>query len=463
VDAGVAQGNNGSMGDPAEPIRPDELEGLFARFFASPAPERAALAVSGGSDSTALMVLFADWLAQVDKPADAFTVLTVDHGLRPESAEEARAVGVRATSLGFRDAVLAWEGPKPGTGLQAAARAARYRLLAEHARAHGISLLLTGHTADDQAETLLMRLARGSGLDGLSAMSPLTSIAPRGPDGVQALRLGRPLLEVRKARLQATLEQRAIPWFEDPSNERLAFERTRLRAARRQLEALGLTTDMLVLSARRLQRARAALEHWVAEFCAPDKARFAIDPCGFIRIDAPALRRLPGEIAVRVLSRAVALAGGSEEPVALANIETIVDALCSGPGTGAWTLARAKISATDNRVLIEREPGRESLPTLTLEPGSEALWDGRFLVIAGARLGGTVTVRALGMEGVRQVRGAVAPPPGLPVGALRALPGFWRGARLIAAPNLSFWTEDSARREISATFTALGNYNSERD
>src|SRR5262245_46725055 len=111
----------------ADPIRPDELEGLFAPFFRALAIERAALAVSGGSDSTALMVLFADWLRQVDKSPRDFTVLTVDHGLRPEAADEARTVGGRATTLGFRHAVLAWEGTKPSTGVQAAARAARYR------------------------------------------------------------------------------------------------------------------------------------------------------------------------------------------------------------------------------------------------------------------------------------------------------------------------------------------------
>ena len=448
------------MPTPADAIRPDELDGLFARFFAAPAAERAALAVSGGSDSTALMVLFADWLRHVGRPASAFGVLTVDHGLRPGSADEAREVADSATALGFRHAILAWQGAKPSTGLQAAARAARYRLIAEYARAHGVCLVLTGHTADDQAETVLMRLARGSGLDGLAAMAPLTELAIRAADGVHTLKLGRPLLEVPKARLRATLEQRGIPWIEDPSNQHPAFERTRLRAARGELEALGLTTDMLALSARRLQRARVAIERWVADFCAPDKARVVVDPCGVIRIDAPALLALPAEIAVRVLTWAIAAAGGSDEPVALASIETTVDALCASPATGTWTLARAKIVATAESILIEREPGREPPPRITLAPGSQALWDGRFLVKAGPRLVAAVEVRALGMDGVRQARGAVELPPGVSAAALRMLPGFWRAERLIAAPNLAFWPEESARGEISATFPALGNYNS---
>ena len=146
----------------------EELAGLFGGALG--ASDRVGLAVSGGSDSTALMVLFADWLAQCGQGTLPFmpTVLTVDHRLRPQSAREAQAVARRAQELGFRHATLVWEEEKPASGLQAAARGARYRLLADYAGRHGITCLLTGHTADDQAETLLMRLTRGSGLDGLA-------------------------------------------------------------------------------------------------------------------------------------------------------------------------------------------------------------------------------------------------------------------------------------------------------
>ena len=145
------------------------------------------LAISGGSDSTALMVLLADWLGRARSSAGAFTVLTVDHRLRPESAAEAGAVARQAAALGYAHATLVWDGDKPPTGLQAAARAARYRLMADYARAHGIGTILTAHTLDDQAETLLMRLARGSGLDGLSAMAPLAPLQEHTmPDGARS-------------------------------------------------------------------------------------------------------------------------------------------------------------------------------------------------------------------------------------------------------------------------------------
>jgi tRNA(Ile)-lysidine synthase len=443
-----------------DPIRPDELEGLFAPFFQAPSIERAALAVSGGSDSMALMVLFADWLQQAGKSPRDFTVLTVDHGLRPEAAAEARAVGEHAAALGFRHAVLAWGGPKPSAGVQAAARAARYRLMAEYAAAHGIALIHTGHTADDQAETLLMRLARGSGLDGLSAMAPLTELAAPGGRPAPVLKLGRPLLDVPKARLRATLEARGIPWVEDPSNQHPAFERTRLRAARRELEALGLTTEMLALSARRLQRARTAVERAVADFCAPGNGRVGIDPCGVIRIERVALGSLPAEIALRILSWAIAAAGGSDEPVAFASVETMTEALSAASATGTWTLARAKIIASDERIVLEREPGREPPSTVRLEPGMRAVWDGRFLVSASERSSAVIDVRALGIDGVRQARAAVLLPKDVSAEALRLLPGFWRGERLIAAPHLAFWPDAADRGELSATFLALGNYNS---
>ena len=134
------------MDDNHDPIRPEELDGLFTRFAAL---GPCVLAVSGGSDSTALMVLFADWLRQRGRSTGACTVLTVDHGLRASSADEARAVAASAVELGYRHATLAWEGPKPRSGIQAAARTARYRLMGSYMRAHGLGLLLAAHTRDE--------------------------------------------------------------------------------------------------------------------------------------------------------------------------------------------------------------------------------------------------------------------------------------------------------------------------
>src|SRR5215467_9123155 len=215
------------------PIRADELPRVFAHVPGHPEVP-VALAVSGGSDSVAMMVLFADWLVQQGGDSGRHTVLTVDHHLRPRSGAEARMVAERARELGFRHAVLDWQDPKPATGLQAAARDARYRLMHDYLAAHGMTLLLTAHTRDDQAETLLMRLARGSGLDGLAAMAPLAPLGDHGAatDDGDELWIGRPFLDVPKLTLRATLEARKMRWMEDPSNIAPEFERARLRAAR---------------------------------------------------------------------------------------------------------------------------------------------------------------------------------------------------------------------------------------
>ncbi len=444
------------MTNAAEPIRPAELPGLLGQFLQGPADARAALAVSGGSDSTALMVLCADWLGQIGAPAARVIVLTVDHGLRPESAAEAQSVAHRAADLGFGHAILTWEGAKPQTGLQAAARVARYRLMGAYVHDHGLARLLTAHTAEDQAETLLMRLARGSGLDGLAAMSRTTVL---GPGGAQPLQIVRPLLDVAKARLRATLTERGIPWIEDPSNESPAFERTRLRAAREHLDALGLTSEMICLSARRLQRARAAVDRWAACFADAAAGHVHVDPCGFLTFDGPAFRAASAEIAIRVLTRAVAAAGGSDEPVALANVEAITDLLCSSPACGAWTLSRAKITASPERIVIEREPGREELPRLTLAPGQSAVWDGRFRVRAEPIVEGPLDVGPLGPDGLRELRGLGAVASAATAGTLRALPAFRRGDALVAVPSLGWFATPDGRDRLTADFPALGWYN----
>jgi tRNA(Ile)-lysidine synthase len=435
----------------SDAIQLHELDALFACLGDLRAAEGVALAVSGGGDSTALMVLFADWLRQRGRDASAHVVLTVDHRLRPGSTAEADAVAAHAVRLGFRHATLAWEETKPHSGVQAAARAARYRLMSEHARAHGLARLLTAHTLDDQAETLLMRLARGSGLDGLTAMAPAM---PMG-----GLHLMRPLLDVPKSRLLATLRQRAIPWIEDPSNQSPVYERTRLRAARATLDALGLTAEMLGTSVRRLQRARVALDSLTESYCAePPGGIVQTEPVGILAVDRERLSRAPEEIVIRLLDRCIAAAGGSQEPVPLSSIEPIVGSLRRSDGEVSWTLARAQISATPNCIRCEREPGRLPLPCLTLGAGATVLWDGRFVVGVDAGFVGSVEVRALGPEGIAELRRLGRDVR--PARAFRLVPSFWRGPRLLAVPQARYWAEAGLEGPLSATFVGL-RYNSE--
>lgn len=448
------------MTNSAEPIASDELERLFGPLGAAPQVPHA-LAVSGGIDSTALMVLFADWLGRCGQDTARHVVLTVDHGLRAASAAEAAAVAAQAAGLGFRHRVLAWDGPKPPTGVQAAARRARYGLIADYMRTNGIASLLTAHTRDDQAETLLMRLARGSGVDGLAAMAPRTPLAElEDADELDAdaIVVLRPLLGIAKARLRATLASRGIGWIEDPSNEMPAFERTRLRAAGAQLAEIGLTAEMLALSAMRLQRARAALADAADRFCATASGNLVAEPWGCIVIDRARLRAAGEEIAMRIMAGAIAAAGGAGRPVPMAKLEPIVSALLAGEAAGAlaWTLSRAIVSAGGRTVVVEREPGRVPPPELSLAPGASALWDGRFTVhIAPGLAARAVQVRPLGAEGFADLRRRDASVAMAPARAAALVPSVWVDGGLIAVPPLRHWAAAELRERVRADFAGI--------
>ena len=181
-----------------------------------------AIALSGGGDSTALLCLLHDFLSERGEE-DRLFAITVDHGLRPESAAEARRAGEFCTALGIPHAIRRWEGEKPVAGLQAAAREARYRLLAEAAGEAGCEVAMTGHTLDDQAETVAMRQARGAGR-GLSGIAPATLYEKR-------TWFVRPLIGQRRSKLRAYLTMRRQDWIDDPSNIDPRFERVRTREA----------------------------------------------------------------------------------------------------------------------------------------------------------------------------------------------------------------------------------------
>ncbi len=265
------------------------------------------LAVSGGPDSTALMHAAAALVSPTP-----IHVATVDHRLRPESAIEAEQVARAAAALGKTHTILRWIGDKPSTGLQDAAREARYELLAAHASACGADLLLTAHTRDDQAETVLMRLAAGSGLAGLAGMRAERPVRP-------GLSLGRPFLSLDKATLVAWCEARSLSFFRDPSNSDPRFARARLRAAAAALAAEGLTSARLGRLAERAARDEDALRRLASD--ALEAALLAPGPDA-LRLDGGKLAGLPDGIALRCLDQAFDRAGGGARR--LERLETLV-------------------------------------------------------------------------------------------------------------------------------------------
>jgi tRNA(Ile)-lysidine synthase len=334
------------------PVGDVEASALFAGLEGLPG---LVLAVSGGSDSTALLVMVARWAKRLKRAPKLLTV-TIDHGLRPEAQQEAAAVQRLARSLGIRHRTVRWRGKKPASGLQEAARIARYRLLAETALDAGFEHILTAHTLDDQAETVLFRLARGSGLTGLSGMAYASAVPIS--EGRASLFLIRPLLPIAKARLLATLRKAGVAHSEDPSNVDPRFTRTRLRALMPHLVSEGLDARSLVRLAARVRRAEATIEFAVTA------AHSALAPGpwverGPIAFDAARFGVLPAEVALRLLGRAINHAG-DEGPVELAKLEALYDALRLSPGPIRRTLAGALVTFGRGRLVVERAPPRRA-------------------------------------------------------------------------------------------------------
>ena len=268
------------------------------------------IAVSGGPDSTALLLMAAEWARRRGKTR--IEAATVDHGLRPESAAEAEAVAAICARLGVAHRILPWKGAKPASRLQERAREARYRLLVEHAKAIGADALLTAHHADDQAETVLFRFLRGSGVAGLRGMEPMTT-----RDGMT---IARPLIGMRKPELIAFARARGAPFVDDPSNADPRFARARLRALIARLGEEGLDAEALDRLARRAGETDAALAHLTAEV----EARLGAGEA----IDARALYAAPIAIVQRILSHRIAAAGGREESrIGLEKVEALAAAL----------------------------------------------------------------------------------------------------------------------------------------
>jgi len=332
-------------------VRDDEANALFSGLENL---RGLVLAVSGGPDSTALLVLAARWASR-RKRAPKLLAVTVDHGLRPEAGREAAAVGRLARRLGVPHRTLRWRGDKPKTGLQEAARGARYRLLAQAAVRAGYRHIVTAHTLDDQAETVLFRLARGSGLTGLAGMAEALPVPSETGSGVF---LVRPLLRVPKARLIATLNASGIPYSEDPTNRDPRFTRARLRALMPALAREGLDARGLSRLALRLRRAESTVEFAV------DAARAALVPGrwrerGPITFPTKRFAELPAEVGLRLLGRAIAQVGG-EGPVELAKLEALYDALRQARLRLRRTLAGALITLGNDRLTVEPAPARRA-------------------------------------------------------------------------------------------------------
>lgn len=401
----------------------------FAARLAALSPSRTiAVAFSGGPDSLALLVLAAQWAGR--RKSVSLHAFTVDHGLRAASAAEAKRAAAMAKELGVPHRILRWKGEKPASGIQAAAREARYRLLLEACRAAGASELLAAHHLEDQAETFLLRLARGSGVDGLAGMA---SARPLAEDG--SVRLLRPLLDLPRERLLATVRRSGLEPVEDPSNENEAFDRVKARKLLSALSSLGLDAGRLARTAALMAQAREALE---AETAALLAVHARLSPLGYVEMDEQAFQAAPRDIGLRLLAAVIRTIGGHGYAPRLEALEGVYAALREGTLGRGRTLAGVKLAMTGGQLLATREVAAAvAAPGLVLGPGGEGLWDNRFrITLARAPRGAKIAIQALGQEGVRHLSAGGIAIPAVPRTALFALPGAWRQGRLVAAPHM---------------------------
>ncbi|MEQ8920766.1 MAG: tRNA lysidine(34) synthetase TilS [Roseovarius confluentis] len=377
------------------------------------------VAVSGGSDSMAMLHL----LAEEGLP---LAVVTVDHGLRPESRAEAEFVRERCAALGVPHSILTWKGAEATGNLQDQARRARYALMETWAGQRGIDVIALGHTLDDQSETFLMRLARGSGIDGLCGMESRRV--------TQGVTWARPFLTVRRDELRGYLERRDLPWIDDPSNEDDRFDRVKARRAMACLEPLGVTPERLFDVMSNLADVRLDLDI---------RAKAAFDAAGEeqggdVIFRFPAFREaaLGPEVLRRSFVAALRWVSGAEYPP---RAEALAD-LVAGLRKDETRTLHGCLATPGRAVRIAREFNAVK----DLRCPTDQMWDGRW------KLDGShapdLEIRALG-EAVKDCPDWRD--TGMPRTSLIASPAVWRGAELVAAPLAGLgngWTASATGR-----------------
>jgi tRNA(Ile)-lysidine synthase len=383
-----------------------------------------AVAVSGGPDSMALALLLDRW---VRSRAGAVIAFTVDHGLRPESAFEARQVGAWLTGRGIAHETLEWAGAKPRSGIQSAARDARYGLLTDACARRGVLHLAVGHHADDQAETVLFRRDRGSGDDGVAGMASTRSLG--------AARLIRPLLAWPKTALTATCAAFGQGFLVDPSNSSQSFARAGLR--RRLSADAALMPTLLAIAYEAAQRRADRADRLAALLGRIAEAR----PDGAIVLDSAGLAAAEPDLRRASLAAALRVAGGGAYAPAADALDRLTTLLAGTAFAGA-SLAGCLVRRWRHDVLVCRELGRAA-PASPLPVAQWTRWDGRFsLLVAGpVAADPTLTVGALGRAEYAALRRGLAEPPPAIIGAV--LPAIRAGGAVIAVPGLG-WSKDGA-------------------
>ena len=401
------------------------------------APEHIVLAVSGGADSMALLAL----------GAEAFpgrvTVLTINHQLRDEAADEATFVQATCQSLGIPHHTLVWaesaSAQASSGNLQQQARDARYQLMTNWCRSNGASVLVTAHHRSDQAETVLQNLSRASGVDGLAGMPHLRDL-----DGIKLL---RPLLGVTKNELEALCKARGIDWVEDPSNQDDTYNRVKWRKAAGRLAELGLTEAGLTQTAGHMARAKSALDYY-ARLLISDAAQ--LDRFGGVTLHRDPLFAAPAETQLRALARILTAVGGRAHRPDVGQLAALLAELSSGEMK--CTLGGAIVSLKSDRITFRRE-ARHLPSDITISKPSRLFWDDRALWQIGD-IHAPLTLKKLNHEDWGLVDKDFDQ-PALPADLRTTVPALYDQDGPLAAPVVGFWRETGLISQFSCDWSPL--------
>ena len=402
--------------------------------------EPIALAVSGGPDSTALMFLVSQSKGFKNNNV---TILVVDHSLRKDSANEAKMVFSNAKNLGFKCKILKWRGDKPLAGIQEAARIARYNLMASWCEKNNIDTLFLAHHLGDQVETFLMRLSKGSGVDGLSSMNKISSYSN--------ITLVRPFLEVSKKNLIKIAEASKLKWISDPTNLNSQFQRARIRKILPVLSREGIDPHHINLVIKRMESAKQALND-ITTIHISSFVKNMSDISYSLSYECFSI--LPKEILLRILERLIMVSSGSIYPSRRTKLESILSWLEKGGGVSAKTLSGAIIRKRKDYIIFYRElKGCQSKPVIHPLTNRYLSWDNRFKIKLNKSK--KIEVKALGDEGIKILKSKkILKKQGLnniPLSAWKSAPGLWSKKRLISVPSLGYCVSDDFKVYIKST------------
>ncbi len=432
-------------------ITKDKFAENMQQFVAgADVPVKIAVAVSGGGDSMALALLMNEW---VKERGGELVALTVDHNLRPESSAEAIGVGKKFEALGIPHKILTWEGDKPDTHIQELAREARYNLLIEECKQQGYKFLAIAHNLEDQAETFWMRLAHGSGLDGLAAMSNMREI-----DGVKII---RPVMNCSRESLRLACSDRGIKWIEDPSNKNKKYLRVKLREFEEVLAKEGMTTERIVKSIKKLDDAKQALQEITSSFM---NDCVKVYPVGYAALKISMWKNYPVDIQRRILSELLNIIYPQTYKLGFDKLELTRQALLQENFAGKTVHGCELMLKKSGDVLFLREESKAEPASLLTE---DFIWDKRFL-ISGCT-DESLSINVLGNDGVAQLKACNWKDDAfseLQFKVKRLFPSIWLDDQLLAIPHIGYYSAscDECLKKLKVNFVNVreGFYSEQR-